>query len=60
MANDQNREYDSDDSVTIKIDRRRAEDLYYDLLLALGGQVAPQYLYGKNGKSGGKTRRAAG
>jgi len=58
MANDQDRE--DDDTVTIKIDRRRAEDLYYDLLLALGGQVAPQYLYGKNGKSGGKTRRAAG
>jgi len=58
MANEQDTEYDSDDTVTIKINRRRAEDLYYDLLLALGGQVVPQYLYGKNGKSGGKTRTA--
>jgi len=59
MANDQDRE-DDDNMITIKINRRRAEDLYYDLLLALGGQVVPQYLYGKNGKSGGKTRLAAG
>ena len=51
-------EYDSDDVVTIKIDRRRAEDLYYDLLLALGGYINPQYVYGKNGKSGGKTRQS--
>ena len=59
MANDQDLE-DDDNMVTVKINRRRAEDLYYDLLLALGGQITPQYLYGKNGKSGGKTRRAAG
>ena len=59
MANDQDRK-DDDDMVTLKIKRRTAEDFYYDLLLALGGQIAPQYLYGKNGKSGGKTHRAAG
>ena len=57
MANDQDHEFDSDETVTIKLERRRAEDLYYDLLLALGGQGIPQYLYGKNGKSGGKTRQ---
>jgi len=54
MANDEDRGANYDEMVTIKIDRRRAEDLYYDLLLALGGQVYPEYGVGKNGKSGNK------
>ena len=54
MANDEDPVADYDEMVTIKIDRRRAEDLYYDLLLALGGHAYPEYGVGKNGKSGDK------
>jgi hypothetical protein len=38
------------DKVTLKLDRRCAEDLYYALLLALGGQD-----YGDSGGKNGKT-----
>lgn len=48
-----------DDKVTITIDRRIAEDLYYDLLLALGGSVYSGERYGKSGKSGGKSYAAS-
>lgn len=47
-----------DNKVTITIDRSRAEDLYYDLLLALGGREYTEGGGGKNGKSGGKSYAA--
>ena len=55
MANDADSGAGYDDTVTIRLDRRRAEDLYYDLLLALGGQDYGQNWVGKNGKSNGKS-----
>lgn len=42
--------YEYYDKVTITIDRRCAEDLYYALLLAMGGHD-----YGESGGKNGKT-----
>ena len=55
MANEADRGPDYDDMVTITIDRRLAEDLYYDLLLGLGGRDYSEGRVGKTGKSGGKS-----
>ena len=41
------------DKVTLTLDRKCAEDLYYSLLLALGGHDYKDS-GGKNGKNGGK------
>ena len=46
------------DKITITIDRGKAEDLYYALMLALGGRDYSEGGGGKNGKSGGKSYAA--
>ena len=46
---DRGPDYYSEDYVTITVERKVAEDLYYALLLAMGGN---QYDAGKNGKNG--------
>lgn len=38
-----------DEQVTITLDREKAEDLYYALLLALGGRDYSEGQAGKNG-----------
>lgn len=47
------------EQVTITIDRDKAEDLYYALLLALGGRDYSESQYGKSGKNGGKSYAAS-
>ena len=46
------------EKITITLDRRTAEDLYYDLLLALGGRDYGEDRVGKNGKTGSKDHAA--
>jgi hypothetical protein len=58
MAYEKDREPDYDEKITIRIDRRLAEDLYYDLLLGLGGRDYSEGTAGKTGKSGGKSYAA--
>ena len=43
------------EQITITLDREKAEDLYYALLLALGGRDYSEGRAGKNGKNGGKS-----
>ena len=45
-------EYYPDDYVTITVHRKVAEDLYYALLLAMGGTQYGETGVGKNGKNG--------
>ena len=53
MADEKDSGYGYDEKITIRIDRRLAEDLYYDLLLGFGGRA---YREGsETGKSGGKS-----
>ena len=54
MADEKDSESEYDSKITIRIDRRLAEDLYYDLLLGLGGR---EYGEGSDykGKNGGKS-----
>ena len=47
-----------DEQITITLDREKAEDLYYALLLALGGRDYSEGRAGKNGKNGGKSYAA--
>lgn len=53
MADEKDSGYGYDEKITLRIDRRLAEDLYYDLLLGLGGRDYREE--GETGKSGGKS-----
>jgi hypothetical protein len=54
MTNSAGSGSDYDDTVTITLDRRVAEDLYYALALALGSNDYSLERVGKSGKNGGK------
>jgi hypothetical protein len=54
MANEADSRGGFDDKVTITLERERAEDLYYALLLALDGRDYSEGWVGKNGKNGSK------
>jgi hypothetical protein len=56
MTNSGSSASDFDDNVTITLDRRVAEDLYYALALALGSNDFTLERVGKSGKNGGKGR----
>jgi hypothetical protein len=56
MTNSGSSGSDFDDNVTITLDRRVAEDLYYALALALGSHDFTLERVGKSGKNGGKGR----
>jgi hypothetical protein len=51
MANESDSRRGYDDKITITLDRELAEDLYYSLLLALGGRDYGEDRVGKNGKT---------
>lgn len=57
MANESDGGRGYEDKVTITMDRELAEDLYYSLLLALGGRDYGDDHTGKNGKTTPKNYR---